>query len=107
MQPLLFIEVRLRLNENEPEHKNLQRLLESAIAIQNQINVENGKDYSLALEAIELAASKSQEVLKKEWERVKLGEGSFQTVKRITKLAAILFVILVFYFLAQLAYPIC
>ena len=35
----------------------------------------------------------------KEWERVKLGEGSFQTVKRITKLAAILFVILVFYFL--------
>jgi len=100
--------IKLRLNNKEGEHIKLNQLLESAIAIQNQINVENGKDYFEALAAIELAASKSQEVLKKEWERVKLGEKSFQTVKRSANLVAvILFVILVSYVLAQVTYIIC
>lgn len=75
--------IKLRLNKNEPEHKELNRLLESAIRTQNKINIEKGKDYIKALDAIELAASYSQDILKNEWERVKLGEKSFQTAKNI------------------------
>ena len=73
--------VKLRLNKNETEHKELLRLLEVAIATQNRINVEKGGDYTLALEAIERAASYSQDILKNEWERVKSGEKSFQITK--------------------------
>jgi len=75
--------IKLRLNKSEPEHKELNRLLESAIRTQNKINIEKGKDYTKALDAIELAASYSQDILKNEWERVKLGEKSFQTAKNI------------------------
>ena len=73
--------IKLRLNKNEPEHKELNRLLESAIRTQNKINIEKGNDYTEAFNAIELAASYSQDILKNEWERVKLGERSFQIAK--------------------------
>lgn len=82
--------IKLRLNKNEPEHKELNRLLESAIRTQNKINIEKGKDYTEALEAIELAASYSQDILKNEWERVKLGEKSFQIAKNIVLLIMII-----------------
>jgi hypothetical protein len=75
--------IKLRLNKNEPEHMELNRLLDSAILTQNRINIEKGEDYTEALDAIELAASYSQDILKNEWERVKLGERSFQIVKNI------------------------
>lgn len=88
--------IKLRLNKNEPEHKELSRLLESAIITQNRINTEKGKDYAEAFNAIELATSYSQDILKKEWDRVKLGEKSFQTTKNIAKqLIMFFFVILI------------
>jgi len=73
--------VKLRLNKNEPEHKELFRLLEAATRIQNKINIEKGSDYTAALEAIEIASDYSQDILKNEWERVKNGEKSFQVAK--------------------------
>jgi len=73
--------VKLRLNKNEFEHKELQRLLEAAITIQNRINIEKGRDYTEALNAIETASDYSQDILKSEWERVKKGEKSFQITK--------------------------
>ena len=53
------------------------------MAIQNQINIEKGQDYSKALDAIEEASSYSQDILKDEWERVKRGEKSFQRAKKM------------------------
>ncbi len=93
--------IKLRLNKNEPEHKELQRLLESAVKIQNRINIEKGKDYTEALEAIERAATYSQDILKSEWERVKRGEKSFQFAKNrvmpaIMLISAIFITILLF-----------
>ena len=73
--------VKLRLNKNEPEHKELQRLLETAIKIQNRINIDKGLDYTEALDAIERASNYSQDILKSEWERVKNGEPSYRRSK--------------------------
>lgn len=73
--------VKLRLNKNEAEHKELYRLLVAATNIQNRINIEKGNDYTEALDAIERASDYSQNILKIEWERVKKGERSFQIAK--------------------------
>jgi len=70
--------VKLRLNKNEPEHQELQRLLETAINIQNRINIDKGLDYTEALDAIERASDYSQDILKSEWERVKKGEPTYR-----------------------------
>ena len=73
--------IKLRLNNNETEHNKLNLLLVSAINIQNSINIEKGKEYTQALDAIDIALSHSQYVLKIEWERVKKGELPFQIAK--------------------------
>lgn len=82
--------VKLRLNKNEPEHKELQRLLETSIKIQNQINIDKGLDYTEALDAIERASDYSQDILKSEWERVKNGEPTYRYSKKIA--AVVLFI---------------
>jgi DNA mismatch repair ATPase MutS len=87
--------VKLRLNKNETEHKELLRLLEVAVDTQNKINIEKGGDYTPALDAIERAASYSQDILKNEWERVKSGERSFQVTKNLV-MPAIMIVSLIF-----------
>jgi hypothetical protein len=73
--------IKLRLNKNEPEHKKLQCLLETAIKIQNRINIDKGLDYTDALDAIERASDYSQDILKSEWERVKNGEPTYRYSK--------------------------
>jgi len=73
--------IKLRLNRNEINHSELNRLIENAITIQNRINIEKGSDYSEALAAIERVADHSQIILKSEWERVKKGEKSFHIAK--------------------------
>ena len=75
--------IKLRLNKNEAEHNKLNRLLDAAVKIQNEINISKGKDYSKALEAIDRASSRSQDILKIEWERVKDGETSFKVAKNL------------------------
>lgn len=69
--------IKLRLNKKEAEHQELDRLLTSATDIQNRLNIEKSRDYTGALEAIDRAASYSQDILKTEWERVKRGEKPF------------------------------
>jgi hypothetical protein len=90
--------IKLRLNKKEPEHKELNHLLESAIRIQNSINIEKDKDYTEALNAIEIAVSCSQDILKTEWDRVKKGEIPFQIAKYGTLLIIIISLISLFYY---------
>jgi hypothetical protein len=92
--------IKLRLNKNEAEHKELSRLLESAINIQNSINIEKGKEYTQALDAIDIALSHSQYVLKIEWERVKEGEWPFQAAKCIA--LVIIVSVSIFFFMAKI-----
>ena len=73
--------IKLRLNKKEAEHIELNRLIEAAVSIQNDINIKKGNDYDSALAAIERVSDHSQEILKTEWERVKSGERSFQIAK--------------------------
>jgi hypothetical protein len=87
--------VKLRLNNNESEHKELLRMLVAATTIQNRINIEKGSDYTEALEAIERASTYSQDILKSEWERVKKGEKSFRQTKNLV-MPAIMIISLIF-----------
>ncbi|WP_318466273.1 hypothetical protein [Photobacterium leiognathi] len=70
--------IQLRLNPTEEQHIKLIQLLRDSIAIQNQINREGGKDYTKALDAIDIAVESSQQILKLEWKRVKSGEVIFR-----------------------------
>lgn len=76
-----FYRIKLRLNKKELEHQELQRLLETSINIQNEINMNKGLDYTEALKAIEKAFEYSQDILKNEWERVKKGEPTYRKSK--------------------------
>jgi hypothetical protein len=87
--------IKLRLNKNETEHNELEKLLDATVKIQNEINILKGKDYTKALEAIDRASSYSQDILKTEWERVKNGETSFR-VARNWVMPAIMLISLVF-----------
>jgi hypothetical protein len=66
--------------------------------VQSSENIQKGKDYTEALNAIEIAASYSQDILKNEWERVKKGEGPFQIAKYGTLLIIIISLISLFYY---------
>ncbi len=72
--------IQLRLNPNEPEHKELLRLLRRAISEQNAM-LSGGTGIEATLKAIECASDYAQPVLKKEWERVKKGELPFRIAR--------------------------
>ena len=72
--------IKLRLNPDEVEHKELLRLMTRAIAEQNIMLTEK-TDVKKTLIAIELAAEYARPVLKKEWRRVKKGELPFRIAR--------------------------
>lgn len=92
-----FYRIKLRLNAQESEHLELERLLESIIATWNRERVPDSKmPYEEMILAIDRAVKYSQSILKKEWERVKEGEKSYTTLKKIlTPIAIILCSVLV------------
>ena len=75
-----FCKIKLRLNPDEPEHEELIRLLEHAIAQQNTMSVGKS-DFNATLQAIETATEYARPLLKKEWERVKKGELAFRIAR--------------------------
>jgi hypothetical protein len=76
-----FYRIKLRLNAEEAEHKELLRLLTRATEEQNAQFQAKSADASSVLQAIELAAEHSRPVLKAEWNRVKKGEPQFRLVR--------------------------
>lgn len=81
--------IKLRLNPNEEEHNELLRLLNQAIAEQNNMNIQK-TDITTTIKAIDNATEYARPVLKNEWERVKKGEPAF----RIARNSAIFIVVL-------------
>lgn len=75
-----FSKIKLRLNPDEVEHKELLRMLKRAIDEQNQMSV-NGGNAAETLQAIETANEYACPLLKKEWERVKKGELAFRVAR--------------------------
>ncbi len=75
-----FYRIKLRLNSKETEHIELLRLLEAALARQNEMSVKvvNATE---VLAAIERAADYARPLLKTEWDRVKKGELPFRVVR--------------------------
>ena len=94
-----FYRVKLRLNKNESEHKELLRLLETAIQTQNQLNKNKNVDYKEAFEAINKASDYSQDILKSEWERVKKGEPPYRHSRSIA-MSVLIIGFLIFLFIA-------
>lgn len=76
----MLSKIKLRLNPDEAEHKELLRLLLKAISKQNEM-LASGCDCRETLEAIELANEYARPVLKKEWNRVKKGELPFRIAR--------------------------
>ena len=72
--------IKLRLNPDETEHKELLRLLERAVSEQNAM-LANKSEIASTLAAIEAASEFARPVLKKEWKRVKEGELAFRVVR--------------------------
>lgn len=73
--------IKLRLNPDEPEHKELLRLLWQAVADQNAFLQGNGPAHEDILASIDRAADFAGPVLKAEWKRVKEGEKPYRTIR--------------------------
>jgi hypothetical protein len=78
----------LRLNHQEAEHVELMRMVNVAIEAQNDTPTGNG-DAASTLDAIDRVAEFAPGILKKEWERVKAGEKSFQNARTVVPLVAL------------------
>ncbi|MRX08541.1 hypothetical protein GJ697_11895 [Pseudoduganella sp. FT25W] len=72
--------IKLRLNSEEAEHKELMRLMVGAIVEQNKMIQQRGTS-DATLKALELAADYASPILKKEWRRVKEGERPFRIAR--------------------------
>lgn len=78
---VVFYRIKLRLNADEPEHKELLRLLTRTLEEQNQQLQSQSFNVKDVLQAIETAAEYARPVLKAEWTRVKQGEPQFRLVR--------------------------
>lgn len=96
-----FYRIKLRLNPDEQEHKELLRLLIQAIAEQNDAlqNDEAGEKDVLA--AVERAADYAQPILKAEWNRVKRGETAFRHARVGAIVIIVVSILLVVFFWFQ------
>lgn len=75
-----YSRIRLRLNLNEEEHKELLRLLKLAIEKQNDA-LKNSSTAEQTIKAIETANEFAAYVLKNEWNVVKQGELPFRIAR--------------------------
>lgn len=85
-----YYSIRLRLNMEKAEHKELLRLMKIALDELNEL-LQAGGDVNLTLAAIDGASEYAPQILKKEWERVKAGELPFRVARNY--LAPIVFVV--------------
>lgn len=76
-----FYRIKLRLNAEETEHKELLRLLTLISDEQNQQLLAQSFDANKVLQVVETAAEYARPVLKAEWKRVKQGEPQFRLVR--------------------------
>jgi len=76
-----FYRIKLRLNPDEAEHKELLRLLWQAIADQNVSLQGVGPTHDEVLAAVDRAADFAGPVLKAEWKRVKEGEKPYRVIR--------------------------
>lgn len=87
--------IKLRLNPGEAEHIELLRLLRCAVDRQNEMLATQGP-IEPVLAAIDAANDYAPQVLKREWERVKVGEISFRVVRALFGvIAAVVLVIFI------------
>jgi len=97
--------IKLRLNNKETEHNELKRLFEAEIDIQNRLNIEKANDYSEALTVIEKITDYSQDILKKEWVRVKKGEKPYRIAWNLAIAITIVATIFIAFLLLQFSGP--
>lgn len=73
-----FYKIKLRLNRQEPDHVQLLNQLEALTAAQNAYLANADASIDSIFQVAEEAADQSALVLKKEWERVKVGEPAYR-----------------------------
>jgi hypothetical protein len=72
--------IQLRLNPEELEHTELLRLMQVAVARQQEVLLDGGITENVLL-AVETAAAYAPQILKSEWKRVKKGEFPFRLAR--------------------------
>lgn len=75
-----YYSIRLRLNMEKEEHKELLRLMKIALDELNKLLQSDG-DVNVTLAAIDGASEYAPQILKKEWKRVKAGELPFRVTR--------------------------
>jgi len=81
-----YYALRLRLNPDEADHKQLLTHLDSVYEILNS----HSDRYGRCVVELDKLAKVAQVVLKREWVRVKNGEGSYRTTVRAAKWVALI-----------------
>ena len=81
--------IRLRLNGNQPDHKELLRLLTAMMGAQQSYMLNKEGDVGEPISAVERAASYAERVLKSEWETVKFGERAYRAAVHTTTITLI------------------
>jgi hypothetical protein len=90
--------IKLRLNPDEEEHKELLRLIDRAITEQNTMLTQK-TDITETIRAIDIATEYARPILKKEWVRVKEGESSFQVARNLAFIVVVVSIILIVFVL--------
>ena len=85
-----YYALRLRLNPQEADHKQLLKHLDNVYEILNS----HSDSYGKCVIELDNLIKAAQAVLKREWVRVKDGEGSYRVAKWGALLAVVLFVLL-------------
>lgn len=79
-----YYKIKLRLNREQDDHKELLRLLFEMMAATQRYVEDPAADVQLPLSHVEKASDQSEKVLKNEWRTVKGGEDAYRTAVKTT-----------------------
>jgi len=79
-----YYRIKLRLNREQGDHKELLQLLSGMMAAQQRYMEDSAADVQLPLGQVEKALEQAEKVLKNEWRKVKVGEEAYRDAVKTT-----------------------
>ncbi|KAB8041990.1 hypothetical protein [Janthinobacterium aquaticum] len=79
-----YYRIKLRLNRDQDDHKELLKLLREMMEAQQRYMSDPAADVQLPLNQVEKASDQAEKVLKNEWRTVKGGEKAYRSAINIT-----------------------
>jgi hypothetical protein len=85
-----YYRIKLRLNREQDDHKELLRLLSEMMGATQRYVEDPAADVQLPLSHVEKASDQAEKVLKNEWRTVKNGEAAYRSAVKTTSLVLII-----------------